>query len=111
MLRDAGHDIVEVESAREALSLIEDCAAFDLILTDHLMPGMTGAMLVQKLKATHPSLPLVLITGYVGTANDIPEGLVTVHKPVRQAHLLRALDEALSPSINNVIRLSSFNKD
>ena len=111
MLRDAGHDIVEVESAREALSLIDECAAFDLILTDHLMPGLTGAMLAQKLQATHPDLPLVLITGYVGTANEIPEGVITVQKPIRQGHLLQVLDQALSPRDHNVIRLSSFNKD
>lgn len=109
MLRDAGHEIVEVENAREALSLIEDCAAFDLVLTDHLMPGMTGGALAQKLRASHPQLPLVVITGYAGAESDVPDDVVRLHKPIRQAELLQSIDRALTGS-GNIIDLNSYKR-
>lgn len=105
MLRDGGHDIVEVESAREALALLDDCAAFDLVVTDHLMPGMTGGALAEKLRASHPQLPIVLITGYVGAESDVPDNIITLLKPIRQAELLRTVDAALA-SLGNVVSLN-----
>lgn len=104
MLRDAGHEIVEVESTREALSLIDDCAAFDLILTDHLMPGMTGGALAQRLRVSHPDMPLILISNYVGAESDVPDDLVVLRKPIRQADLVRAIDGALDAARNGIWR-------
>jgi signal transduction histidine kinase len=108
MLREAGHEIVEVESAREALSLVDDCAAFDLILTDHLMPGMTGGALALKLRDSHPYLPIVLITGYAGSEADVPDGINKLRKPIRQTELLGAIDAAFEAT-SNVIRLPASN--
>jgi len=96
MLHDAGHEVVEVESAREALSLMEDCAAFDFVLTDHLMPGMNGATLAGKLRDSHPLLPVLLVTGYMGADTEVPAEIATLRKPVRQADLLQAIDRAVA---------------
>lgn len=42
---------------------------FDLIITDLIMPGLTGEMLMQKVAATHPALPVILCTGYAEKLN------------------------------------------
>lgn len=62
-LTHAGHEVVEVESGEEALVRLE-VEHFDLVLTDHRMPGMTGQQLAATVKASRPSLPVILFTGY-----------------------------------------------
>ncbi len=56
--------ITECERAEEALALLEDKAAsFDLILTDHKLPGMSGLELCKELLSRDCSVPMVLTTG------------------------------------------------
>lgn len=69
VLQRAGYEVVTANSGREALRLAAS-QNVDLVLSDHLMPGMTGAELAQQLKATHPDLPVLLISG----VNEIPPG-------------------------------------
>ncbi|HYI42318.1 MAG TPA: response regulator, partial [Sphingomicrobium sp.] len=64
MLSDIGYDVVEASSGAEALRLIRDGSAPDLMITDYLMPGMNGVELVQSVRALAPSMPVMLITGY-----------------------------------------------
>lgn len=45
----------------------KDPSAFDLVITDHTMPQMTGAILAQKLKEIRPDIPIILCTGYSET--------------------------------------------
>ena len=64
-LADLGADS-EVETAaagEEALRLIEH-RAWDLVLTDHCMPGMTGLELIEVLKTRAPATRTILITAY-----------------------------------------------
>jgi CheY-like chemotaxis protein len=55
-------------SGQEALSLLA-CHQIDLVLSDHLMPGLTGTELTRQIKATNPDLPVILISA----VNEIPE--------------------------------------
>lgn len=64
LLRDSGFEVSEAASAEEALALFETGARFDCVVTDHLMPGITGVELARKLRATHPGLPIMLLSGY-----------------------------------------------
>lgn len=67
VLRKAGFDVVPVESATGALAII-DSQAVDLVLTDMLMPGLSGAELAREVKLRRPDLPVVLLSG----VNEIP---------------------------------------
>ncbi|HKW18948.1 MAG TPA: response regulator [Terriglobales bacterium] len=69
VLEKAGYEVITARSGKEALQLTGS-RAFDLVLSDHLMPGMNGAELAQELKAQNPALPVILISG----VNDIPPG-------------------------------------
>ena len=64
LLEDLGHEVVEVHSAREALQLLEQGLATDLLITDHAMPGMTGVELAREVRRQRPRLPILLATGF-----------------------------------------------
>jgi PAS domain S-box-containing protein len=80
MLEDLGHSITEVSSGRQALDLLEN-ASFDLVITDHAMPGMTGAQLIEQIRESWPKLPVVLATGYAESPTDIEKAILRLTKP------------------------------
>ena len=51
-------------SAAEGLAMLEQ-RSYELVVTDYLMPGMTGLEFAEKLRAEHPDLDVVLLTGSV----------------------------------------------
>jgi CheY-like chemotaxis protein len=69
LLQRAGYDVITAKSAYEALEIAED-RAIDLVVSDHLMPGLTGTELAQQLKSQYPKVPIVLLSGL----NEIPPG-------------------------------------
>ena len=62
-----GLTVSTVGSGAEALRLLED-QEVDLVITDLNMPQMDGMELMKQVKAAHPGLPVIVITGY-GTFN------------------------------------------
>ena len=87
LLEDLGHTVVEAHSGDQALSLIETAGPFDLVITDHAMPRMTGSQLAQELRRRAPALPVILATGYA----ELPPGgdttLARLAKPFSQRDL------------------------
>ena len=69
VLQRAGYEVLGASSGKEALELVAS-RHVDLVLSDHLMPGMQGTELAQQLKAAHPRLPVILISG----VNELPAG-------------------------------------
>jgi PAS domain S-box-containing protein len=96
MLRDLGYDVIEFASAGEALSAIRSNLAVDALVTDYLMPAMTGAQLITELRGAGVSLPALLVTGYAA-AEDLPADIVRLAKPFRQTDLARRVEEVLAP--------------
>jgi signal transduction histidine kinase len=98
MLEDLGHTVVEAVSAASALELLRADAAFDLVITDHAMPGMSGTELAMQIKREWSCLPVVLSSGYAdlrkgSEAQDLPR----LSKPFRQQELA-AVVAALIPN-------------
>ncbi|WP_010186567.1 hybrid sensor histidine kinase/response regulator [Sphingomonas sp. PAMC 26605] len=90
MLAEIGYDVVEAESAEAALALVRAGLVPDLVVTDHLMPGMTGSDLARAVHRQHPRLPVLVISGYAeseGIAPDLPR----LTKPFRRDELFRSL--------------------
>jgi len=86
MLEELGYRVQEASSAEAALLLVAGGARPDLLVTDHLMPGMTGVDLVRALKERLPDLPVLIVSGYAdaeGIAPDLPR----LTKPFRSAEL------------------------
>ena len=57
MLDDQGHRVTMAYSGKEALKILRSGEAFDLLITDQGMPGMTGAELIDTVRAERPDLP------------------------------------------------------
>ena len=64
MLERLGYHVITATSAPEALDLFSaDPEIFDLVITDHAMPGMTGIDLTRKILDIRPDVPVILCTG------------------------------------------------
>jgi CheY-like chemotaxis protein len=95
MLGDLGYDVVDFANAHEALKAIDDGLEADIMVSDHLMPGMTGTDLIREVRARRPGMPALLVSGYAeadGIAPDLPR----LTKPFRQADLAASI-AALKP--------------
>jgi signal transduction histidine kinase len=87
MLEDLGHAAIEAASAEQALELLRAEPTFDLIITDHAMPGMTGTELAAQIRLAWPKLPVVIATGYADLPAEVQLGLPRLSKPYRQQEL------------------------
>ena len=108
MLADLGHRVVEAFSGTHALELLRTGAEPDLVVTDYLMPGMTGAELAEAIRRIRPSLPILLVTGYANLAGDQMANLPLLPKPFRQAELAARIAEMVSPVPGPAERRASF---
>ncbi len=90
MLSDLGYQVIEANSAEQALQLLDEGAAPDLLITDHLMPGMSGAELAREVRARKPGLPILIVSGYAETEEIAPD-LPRLTKPFRYAELAQCL--------------------
>jgi signal transduction histidine kinase/CheY-like chemotaxis protein len=63
LLRAVGHEVTEARSGPEGLASLAEHPV-DLVITDLGMPGMTGWEVAQQVKAAHPQLPAILLTGW-----------------------------------------------
>lgn len=63
-LERCGHEVAVCENAEEALEVIEEePEAFDVLVTDQAMPGLSGMLLIAEVKARHPAMVCVLYAG------------------------------------------------
>jgi PAS domain S-box-containing protein len=96
MLEDLGHSVLEAHSAAEALDILRDGRAIDVVITDHAMPQMTGAELAQVLQRERPALPVVMATGYAELPVASPTDAIRLTKPFRQQDLADVLAQVRS---------------
>lgn len=73
MLQELGFHVVEAESAEQALAIVDAGDPLSLLITDHLMPGMSGAELARLVRHRRPSLPVLLLSGYTDVAEIAPD--------------------------------------
>ena len=67
-LRAAGYDVTTAETPDQALALVEKNAKFDLIVSDVVMPAMSGFDLAERLLARVGSIPVLFVSGYAEQA-------------------------------------------
>jgi PAS domain S-box-containing protein len=90
MLAEMGYQVTEAASAEEALALIQGGLNPGVVITDHLMPGMTGTELARAAQEHRPGLPVLIISGYADLEGVDPT-LARLQKPFRNAELAEAL--------------------
>ena len=101
LLGGYGYAVTVMSSSQGAMERFkQNPAAFDLVVTDQTMPGLTGVEMAQAMLAVRPELPIVLCTGHsdrVDAEYALALGIrAYLTKPFTMAALLRKLDEVLS---------------
>jgi PAS domain S-box-containing protein len=86
MLEDLGHTAVTASSGRMALEILRSDDSIDLIVTDMVMPDMTGMELANAIRAEWPKLPVILATGFAEAPLNLA-ALPRLAKPFTQADL------------------------
>lgn len=94
MLTDLGFEVVEANDGKEALALLEQFPRVDLLVTDHMMPAMTGAELIRLACAARPDLRVLVVSGYCD-AIDLPPHVPRLEKPFRRDDLAAHLAELM----------------
>lgn len=87
LLEDLGHRVAAAHSGSEALVMMQDGLAPDIVVTDYAMPGMTGMDLALALREQHPTLPILLATGYAELQGVQAIDLPRIAKPYTQQQL------------------------
>lgn len=98
VLAKEGYDIVATQSGRHALDLV-DSQPFDLVLTDLKMDKVDGMQLLQHVKARHPDVEVIMITGYATLESAVEAMKVGafhyISKPFRLDEVRQTVAEAL----------------
>lgn len=95
LFRTLGFDVLSANSGEDALAMLERTPDLRLMLSDVVMPGMSGIQLARKAKVLSPALKVILSSGYANPAVDKGqgnlEGFNFLPKPYRMADLVKML--------------------
>jgi PAS domain S-box-containing protein len=85
MLERQGYRVVLASDAKEAERMSANAGSFDLLITDAVMPGITGVELARRIRASHPGLKVLFISGYTNEPAERDEtggeGAAFLQKP------------------------------
>ena len=85
VLLDMGYEVVEADSAEDAQRELERGLVPSLLITDHLMPGMSGSALAREVVSRLPRIRVIVVSGYSDV--ELDPGLVLLGKPFRLKEL------------------------
>ena len=111
MLEDLGHICLRASSAAQALEILRRGAPVDLVITDQIMPRMTGLQLAKKIARDWPKLPVLIATGYAEMEPGSGAGLPRLSKPFTQAELAAKMAQIRVGATGKVIRLRGNGRD
>jgi signal transduction histidine kinase len=97
-LTELGYSAVLCDSGGQAIEELERRGDIALVMTDVVMPGMTGPELARVVRARYPAIALLFVTGYVGDAGEAESfsGSAVLRKPFT----LRALADSIGNAVN-----------
>jgi CheY-like chemotaxis protein len=95
MLVSQGHTVVAASSGPDALRALGQDAGIDLVITDLVMPAMTGWELADAVKASRPALPVGIVTGWGDVPEAAPATQAAVDFVLSKPLTLEALADAL----------------
>jgi PAS domain S-box-containing protein len=94
ILAGHGYDVLAVPGPGQALHLAA-AEPVDLVLTDVVMPVMSGAALVARLRGQRPGLPAIFMSGYTDRPGVLPADALFLAKPFSRQQMLECVALAL----------------
>jgi len=98
-LTQLGLDVVAVGDGASALALVNAGTPFDCVITDFVMPNMSGSALIQKIREINVEIPIIIMTGYPSGATPERNGILSEHpclrKPFSREELAKVLAQVL----------------
>ncbi|HJX82710.1 MAG TPA: response regulator [Candidatus Angelobacter sp.] len=85
LLTQFGYHVLSAASGKEALALVQSSKTIDMLVTDVVMPEMTGPELAAKVLQSRPKVKIIFVSGYtdghLASHGSLTPEAVLVHKP------------------------------
>ena len=110
VLERHNYRLLVAENPQDALAVIRGNAKVELLLTDVIMPGMSGLQLADHAAALRPDLHILFISGFprgLWDRGEVDRDLEILHKPFDSGQLLRKVSEVLNQKTMNVTKATS----
>ena len=101
-MTELGFTVHTAEAPDAALALLETGAPIDLIVSDVVMPGMTGPEMIARITPDHPEIAVLFVTGYAAEVDDA--GAFLGHAVLRKPFTLVALENAVRAALSALPR-------
>ena len=88
---DMGFSVIEAQSGDEAAALVEQIEGLSLLVSDIVMPGLGGVELARRVRAGHPEIRVILVSGFSVEAGEDVVDLVILRKPWDKQELIEAI--------------------
>ena len=99
-LHSLGYVTLDAANATEALAIVRDGRAFDLLFTDVIMPELNGRQLAEEIQKVRPELKVLFTSGYTENAiihhGRLDEGVLLLAKPYRKSDMATMIRKALT---------------
>jgi PAS domain S-box-containing protein len=103
ILAEAGYHVLVASTPKEAIALATAPGVkIDLVITDVVMPGMSGPKVAGEIARAHPEIPVLYMSGYLGDAlsvHGLDEQAPLLRKPFTPEQLLERVQEALDAAV------------
>jgi two-component system cell cycle sensor histidine kinase/response regulator CckA len=103
MLERLGYRVLIAEDGAKALKVYEEHGdKIDLLLTDVVMPGLSGPKLAERVRLSRPQIPVLFISGFVdqGSAvGDMLTGAAFLSKPIAEDRLAKKIGELVTSQL------------
>jgi two-component system cell cycle response regulator CpdR len=97
-LERAGYEVTACADGDEAAAVLDQ--AWDLLLTDIVMPGLDGIEVARQAAARHPGLRIMFITGFAAVAlaagENAPAGAKVLSKPIHLREIVNEVDRMIA---------------
>jgi CheY-like chemotaxis protein len=92
ILQHAGYEVAEASTDGQAIGFLEGSIAFELVVMCHSVPEPSRLLLAAKIKASHPKLPILMVSqGFETTAAQVDSFVHGLESPASLLHMIDAL--------------------
>lgn len=96
LLSIAGYDVLTADNTQDALNIFTDNQV-DLVITDQLLPGLSGTEIAREMKRIKPQVPIILFTGLTELPEKVDHIDLVLTKGMTPPEFLTAIAKVVAP--------------